>query len=148
MRDRSLSIAVVMRRLLLLGLATISACGAPQRPTGPAPEYEPAKVLLWDAGNPSEEQDPFASAAVGDWVGDSQAEEASGESPSADAGVESSVEDATGGAVSEEIEALGSTHRESHGTGATETARQPHSDTPSSGAEGSESLGAGTQASD
>lgn len=42
------------------------ACGAPQVPPGPEPEYQRPTVMPWDAGVP---EDPFAAIeAEGEWV--------------------------------------------------------------------------------
>jgi hypothetical protein len=38
------------------------------RPAGPPPEYEPPVVTPWDAGRPSDQADPFADAAEGEWT--------------------------------------------------------------------------------
>ena len=50
-----------------LGVASCNTRNA--LPPGPAPEYEPARVIPWDAGAGAE-GDPFDEAAEGDWIDD------------------------------------------------------------------------------
>lgn len=59
-----------MRALPCILWAVHAACSSAPPPKGPPPEYEPATVGTWDAGSSvgGAEVDPFASAAVGDWV--------------------------------------------------------------------------------
>ena len=56
---------------LLVGSVALGwACGRPQVPPGPPPEYERPRVQPWDAG-PVE--DPFAHIeAEGEWVGEAE----------------------------------------------------------------------------
>ena len=48
--------------------AVLSCAGRERRPPGPPPEYEPPRVMPWDAGSPSEPEDPFAALATGEWL--------------------------------------------------------------------------------
>jgi hypothetical protein len=58
--------------LLIATGALPSACSAAgHSPAGPRPEppeYMAPRVLPWDAGSPPKPEDPFAGAAVGDWL--------------------------------------------------------------------------------
>ncbi len=69
--------------LLLLGCT-----GQRPSPGGPAPEYEPPRILPWGAGAGDPEPDPFAAAAEGDWLAaePSQADTAVGERADGSAG--------------------------------------------------------------
>ncbi len=49
--------------VLLVGCA-----GHRAAPGGPPPEYEPPRLLAWDAGVAEDEADPFAAAAEGEWL--------------------------------------------------------------------------------
>jgi hypothetical protein len=46
----------------------LACCGGPQTITAPAPEYERPVVRPWDAGGREGPEDPFASAAEGEWI--------------------------------------------------------------------------------
>jgi hypothetical protein len=56
------------RVALLILLGGIGCSSRPQRPAGPPPEYEPPRVAPWDGGRASDEGDPFADAAEGEWT--------------------------------------------------------------------------------
>jgi len=76
-------------RLGAVGCLLLLGCSGP-RPGfgGPAPQYEPPRILPWDAGVEGPEPDPFAAAAEGEWVAaePSRADAASGEHPEGTAG--------------------------------------------------------------
>lgn len=55
-----------------MGLLVGCAANEP-RPSGPPPEYEPPRVLAWDAGGADPTEHPLESAAVGGWLEDPDA---------------------------------------------------------------------------
>lgn len=62
-------------------IAFFWACGAPQIPPGPEPEYERPQVMPWDAGPVV---DPFAQIeAEGEWVDEEPAAPSGGGAPPA-----------------------------------------------------------------
>jgi hypothetical protein len=66
---------------LAAGLGLAWACGAPQIPPGPAPEYERPQVQPWEAGSNA---DPFAQIeAEGEWADDEPVGASGGGAPPA-----------------------------------------------------------------
>ncbi len=49
-------------------LLFVGCAGHRAAPGGPPPEYEPPRLLAWDAGVTEDEVDPFAAAAEGEWL--------------------------------------------------------------------------------
>lgn len=56
----------MIRARLVLPAVLVAACGGPQRPTGPPPEYERPVVAPWDSGVAA---DPLENVE-GEWVTD------------------------------------------------------------------------------
>lgn len=66
---------------------------------GPPPEYEPPRLLAWDAGVGPDETDPFAAAAEGEWLAAESTERAAdaGADPAGSAGAGPVSLDGAGG---------------------------------------------------